>query len=250
MPARTPCGDNPMLGLPCRPADYQSYFACLSGSWSDFRAARLKGGLRRDTERKRRRLTEKGDLRFVIAATLEDATPILDALMRQKSRRYRETGRDDRLAREANRGFYSEATRLMLPAGIVHVSALYLGDTILATHWGAVHQGRYYWLMPSYEADPWNIYSPGRILLEHLLEWCFRNGVEVFDFTYGDERYKRVWSTDVMDMHYYIAARTAKGRLVSSIILLKLAMERKHGGAYAGLRSMKNRLKSTVLRHS
>jgi CelD/BcsL family acetyltransferase involved in cellulose biosynthesis len=246
MPTSMPAGDNPMLGLPCTPADYQSYFSCLAGSWSDFRAARLKGGLRRDTQRKRRRLAEKGNVRFVVAATTKQAAPILDALVRQKSRRYRETGRHDRLGNKTNRAFYSEATRLLLARGIVHVSALYLNDTILATHWGAVHEGRFYWLMPSYETDPWSVYSPGRILLEELVKWCFTHGVGVFDFTYGDEPYKLAWSTHTMGMHHYIAGRTIKGQLASFIILLKKAMERRHEEAYTNLRSMKNRMTSVV----
>ena len=43
--------------------------------------------------------------------------------------------------------------------------------------------------MPSY--DPaWGKASPGRLLLEHLIECSFREGLRAFDFTIGDEPYK------------------------------------------------------------
>ena len=43
--------------------------------------------------------------------------------------------------------------------------------------------------MPSYDAA-WDRLSPGRLLLDHLIEWSFCQGLGEFDFTIGDEPYK------------------------------------------------------------
>ena len=38
------------------------------------------------------------------------------------------------------------------PSGLVHVAALVLDEQALATHWGCVHNGRFVYLMSSYDA--------------------------------------------------------------------------------------------------
>ena len=47
--------------------------------------------------------------------------------------------------------------------------------------------------MPSDDAA-WGKLSPGRLLLDGLVEWSFLQGLRNFDFTIGDEPYKFVFS--------------------------------------------------------
>ena len=88
-----------------------------------------------------------------------------------------------------------------------------LGDSYISFHWGRISGPRFYYLMPSYSRGSVRRYSPGRMLLIELLKWCFDHGIEEFDFTIGDERYKNEWSTQTMNLYRYINATSAKGWL-------------------------------------
>ena len=48
--------------------------------------------------------------------------------------------------------------------------------------------------MPGQDTTNFSKYSPGRLLLLELFQWAFSNNIEVFDFTGGNEPYKKHWS--------------------------------------------------------
>lgn len=47
----------------------------------------------------------------------------------------------------------------------------------------------------SYNPD-YKKYSPGRLLNKFIIEYCFENGYEFYDFMAGDEEYKMKWTKD------------------------------------------------------
>jgi CelD/BcsL family acetyltransferase involved in cellulose biosynthesis len=202
---------NPLVGLGCGVAGYRTHSVRIEGSWEAFWAKTVPSKHSADSRRQHRRLAERGESRFVVATTVEQALAITGAMLAQKSRRYRETGRDDPLTSEAYREFYLRITRRYHGCGMIHVSALTLDDQILATHWGAVWKGRLVSLMPSFEGGEWARYSPGRLLLEHLLEWSFRAGLHEFDLTIGDEPYKFAFCNVSDDLYRLIRPRSGLG---------------------------------------
>jgi CelD/BcsL family acetyltransferase involved in cellulose biosynthesis len=202
---------NPLVGPECTVAGYQTHSVRIEGSWESFWAEKITRRHSADSRRQHRRLAELGEPRFVVAATVEQALAITDAMLAQKSRRYRETGRDDPLRSEAYRDFYRSATRRYHGCGLIHVAALMLDDRVLATHWGAVWKGRLVSLMPSFEGGEWARYSPGRLLLEHLLEWSFEHGLREFDLTIGDEPYKSAFCNASDALYRRIKPHSALG---------------------------------------
>ncbi|WP_246693250.1 GNAT family N-acetyltransferase, partial [Mesorhizobium sp. M2E.F.Ca.ET.154.01.1.1] len=87
---------------------------------------------------------------------------MLEAMMRQKSRRYLETTGVDGMERPGYRAFFRQAALELAPRGHVHISSLNLGGTVLAVHWGYQDDSRFYYMMPSFEAGEWVRFSPGR----------------------------------------------------------------------------------------
>jgi CelD/BcsL family acetyltransferase involved in cellulose biosynthesis len=202
---------NPLVGPECTVAGYQTHSVRIEGSWESFWAEKITRRHSADSRRQRRRLAERGEPRFVVATTVEQALAITDTMLAQKSRRYRETRRDDPLASDAYREFYLTVTRRHHGRALIHVSALMLDGRVLATHWGAFWKGRLVSLMPSFEGGDWARYSPGRLLLEHLLEWSFEHGLREFDCTIGDEPYKAAFCNQSDDLYRLIRARSALG---------------------------------------
>ena len=65
--------------------------------------------------------------------------------------------------------------------------------------------------MPAHEGNEWNKYSPGRILLLKLIQWSIENGLKYFDFTIGNESYKKDWCDNQLELYKVIKPITLKG---------------------------------------
>ncbi len=213
-----------------------SHASTLGDDWEGFYRSRIKSRKRLDINRRRRRLAERGAVRFVIAGSDAEVAAITEAMIHQKRRRYQETGVVDLLADENYRGFYRQMGREHRAGGLVHICALYVDDLIVATHWGMVLGDRFYFLMPAYEDGEWKQYSVGRLLLEEMLQWCVQQGIAVFDFTLGDESYKMEWCDQHMDLyqtldarswlgHGYVQAQRLKRRLLNNPVIYRHAMK-------------------------
>lgn len=141
-----------------------------------------------DTGRKRRRLEkELGPVRF----ELDDPSPqVFEACVAWKSAQYLATGVRDMFADPRNVALF----RRLRERGVLLVSSLRAGDTLLAAHFGSSHEGRMTWWVPAY--DPaWSKFSPGRLLLEELMKASSARGDREFDFLIGDEGYKFTYAT-------------------------------------------------------
>jgi CelD/BcsL family acetyltransferase involved in cellulose biosynthesis len=201
---------NPMVGLPGAGHTRDAYAAHIPQTVEVFRAGRSPK-LFSDGRRQRRRLAEKGEFHLELHLDGAAALDTVAAMARQKSRRYQESGVRDIFAELGYLDFYRSLTDGPMRLPGVHVSRLQVGDTTVATHWGAVHNRRLYWLMPGYEAGDWGRYSCGRLLLESAFEWCIENGMRVLDLTVGDERYKLDWADHSLALYECIGARSRKG---------------------------------------
>jgi CelD/BcsL family acetyltransferase involved in cellulose biosynthesis len=236
------CGiPNPLLELGGSPSD-ASLAAELTGDWESFQRQQLKKKVRLDSERQKRRLARIGELKFVVAGERKDFDELLAEMIRQKRRRMSEISAHDFLARSGYQDFYRELTREWAPQGKVHLSALYCGPDIIATHWGVASAERFYFLMPAFEAGEWAKYSPGRLLIESLVRWAFAQGIPIFDFTNGKERYKLEWCNRETPLYSYHRILTAKGRAFSVLQALK-ARVRSRKDLMRAYRALRHRFK-------
>jgi CelD/BcsL family acetyltransferase involved in cellulose biosynthesis len=207
---------NPLLELGARVRAPSGHVATLDGTWEEFSAKRLPR--RRHTLRKRRRLTELGNLRFTIAATAAERARLFDATMRQKSRQLAEI-RGASVRDPGFREFYSALAAD--PHGPVHLSGLQVDDNVIATHLGLLAENRFYFLVPAYEGGEWSRFSAGRILIEDLIEWCFANRVEIFDFGIGDEPYKLEYRDRDLPLYQAVIPVTVSGRAVAAAAMAR-----------------------------
>ena len=141
-----------------------------------------------DSLRKRKRLEkELGPVRF----QLDDLRPeVFDTCVKWKSAQYLATGLTDMFADPRNVALF----RRLRERGVLLVSSLSAGDTLLAAHFGSSHDGRLGWWVPAYDPG-FGKYSPGRLLMENMLEASHARGDLEFDFLVGDEAYKFQYAT-------------------------------------------------------
>lgn len=224
MPARLPNGANPMITERHTRQVASAYAASsLPSSFAAFAATR-KSTFFADTRRRRRQLERLGSLKFELADSPQEAAAIVALMLRQKRRRQEETA--GRLLLPHQQRFYESLATTTFADGEAHVASLRVGDKIVATHVGVVHQNRFYYLMPGYEAGEWARYSVGRQLLQSLVEWCIARGIESFDLTVGDEEYKRFWADQQLALYESRYALNVRGACYLGATWLKDVMRR------------------------
>ena len=79
--------------------------------------------------------------------------------------------------------------------------------------------------MPSFEGGRFQRYGAGGLLLEHLLEWCFAQNLEVFDFTIGDEGYKNAYCDLLIPLYTAEIPVTKRGKIWSVVLEAKRRFE-------------------------
>jgi CelD/BcsL family acetyltransferase involved in cellulose biosynthesis len=204
---------NPLLEvLPSR-LSHEAFSAMLPNTWGDMET-RISGKIRADSRRQMRRLSQHGETCFEVAENQSDYLLMLEAMFKQKTRRYMESGVRNILSCSGVKEFYRQAYKHFRGTYLTHLSALTCNGQIIATHWGIVQADRYYWLMPSYAGGEMATFSPGRILQEKLIKWCIENNMAVFDFTVGDEQYKKAWANKSLKLYEFTKSKSLLGDLL------------------------------------
>lgn len=147
---------------------------------------------RKKLRSKEKRLIEAlGAIDYRRAENGEEACAFLSAFYRQKAARFAGMGILDPYAPEAIRRFLERAASGEDPAMEVHVLRVVETGRILAVFGGAVNATRYSGMMTSFEADPEvSRFSPGDLLLHHLVREQTARGRLSFDLGVGEARYK------------------------------------------------------------
>ncbi len=178
--------------------------------------AKVSKKIKKDSERSRRRLSEKGSTEFRIANNPDDIRDITKIMIKQKAERLMEMGAKNMFEDANYQKFYIEAGLKIYGEGYLHLSWLSLNEDVIATHWGILFNNRLYWLMPTFNKSYRN-YSPGRILMEEVIRWCCNNNIRYFDFCLGDEPYKSDWTDTKMRLHRYLKPLTFKGLIFDKL---------------------------------
>jgi CelD/BcsL family acetyltransferase involved in cellulose biosynthesis/GNAT superfamily N-acetyltransferase len=81
----------------------------------------------------------------------------------------------------------------------VHITALRVGDKVIAHHYGYVWRGVLYWGAPAFDVRE-EKHSPGQILLALLLQDAEASGLRGVDFTLGTEDFKKRFGNDCVNL--------------------------------------------------
>ncbi len=163
-----------------------------------------------ETRRMRRRLEDLGPLTFDLPGPGPEVAEIVNTMLRQKRRHLQEIGMPG-WQPHIERFYRALAEATIAGGGRPVASCLRVGGEIVATNFGATYRKRFCGLVMSYERGHWARYSPGRVLLQFLVEWCISEGIETFDLTLGDEGYKRFWANSTLKLYESFFACTLRG---------------------------------------
>jgi CelD/BcsL family acetyltransferase involved in cellulose biosynthesis len=226
MPAMVGTQLNPMLVLGVTASPSGAYSTRVTGDWETFYAAKRSSTTRRRDRTKRKRLAEFGEVRLVNPESAAEIVSSLETLMTQKARLFAHMGVGNLFAKPGHADFYRALASEPATHKLAHVSRLDVGTTPAAVNLGLTWRGCYYHLLASYDDGELSRFGSGAAHLHELLRLAIERGYQVFDFTIGDERYKRDWCDTEIKLYDCISAATWRGALIAAPMLAGQRLKR------------------------
>ena len=215
MPPMVGAQPNPMLGLGVSVHPSRAYQTKLSGDWNAYYDEKRSSSTRRRDRTKRNRLGDFGAVRFVHAQSDSDVRRSLATLMAQKSRWFAKTGAANIFRRPGYPEFYGDFATASATRQIAHVSRLDIGEEPSACNFGLIFRGCYYHILASHTDGEAERFGPGVAHLHDLLRYAIGQGCHTFDFTIGDERYKRDWCETETPLYNHLAVTSLRGAVAA-----------------------------------
>lgn len=205
---------NPLLALPNRPSPNIAL------------ALRLEGGFDRIVERigaKRRRKKTRGQIRKFEAAggyrryrasTVAEVDALAEIFFAEKAERFRKLGVRNVFAdpkvQDFFRGLFSDCLSLTPPPFQLH--ALEVGGKVRAVTGGCLLADRMTCEFGAIVEDELVNASPGDFLFHENIREACEEGLQLYDFSVGDEFYKRQWCDVEIHQSDITLPLTIKGR--------------------------------------
>jgi CelD/BcsL family acetyltransferase involved in cellulose biosynthesis len=221
MPERIGDQPNPLLALNPAPHINNAYVTNLTGDWEAYYTSKRSASTRRTDRKRRKRLAEFGPIQFITAVGLDQVQCCVDALFEQKRAAYARLGVANFLQFPGYRDFFVSLATDGQSRHLTHVSRLDVGSVVAAANYGLVFRGTYFYILAGYDPGELARFGPGSAQLFELLRHSFDQGLKKFDFTIGDEPYKREWSDIELRLYDLVTPLTWRGRLVAVIIIAK-----------------------------
>lgn len=209
---------NPFLDLPVHLHPSGAYIATLGRDWEEFYAAKRSAPTRKRERRQLRQLAQYGTLTYVDVEGLDERVRTLTTLFEQKSRAFARMGVDDLFLKPGRREFFLSLASDPTMEGLIYVSRLDVGEQIAAAGVGLKFRDGYYLILSSYADGELARFGPGRAHLHELLRRATERGCRFFDFTVGDEPYKRDWADTELRLYDYLQPANARGELLALTI--------------------------------
>jgi CelD/BcsL family acetyltransferase involved in cellulose biosynthesis len=207
---------NPFVDLPVTLHPSGAHIATLAGDWETFYAAKRSAATRKTDRKKLKQIGERGAIGCADVGG-GDALHTMDVLMAQKARALARMGVENFFARPGYREFFLDLAADPSLADFVRVGRMTVGPTVAATSFGLIHRDCYYLMLSSYDDGEIARFGPGRAYLHELLRRAIGRGLGYFDFTVGDESYKREWSDVELRLYDHTAAATMRGLPVAAL---------------------------------
>lgn len=152
---------------------------------------RFERKFRKELGREKRVFESIPGARFEVIADLQQAARVFAELDRMQAARMRALGRDYWLDGPNVANFYQQLLRDGLPRGETVITALFVGDEVVAALLGVIAGDHYAMVRLGQAGAPWSHFSPGRLVIMETMRVLRERGLRRFDFTIGDYDYKR-----------------------------------------------------------
>ena len=172
------------------PEKYELYFS------------NLKTSLRGDIRRQKKKIFNEGKISYDII-NHDNHDHFIDNLVFYKKKRYNKTGVKDIFKSNENYLIFLKKLKDSVICDNIHCSTLSIDNSPISFHIGFTYNNKYYYYMPSFCEDKWGKFSPSRLHLLEIINDCIDKKIPLFDFTIGDENYKKYFTNKVSYINNY-----------------------------------------------
>lgn len=221
--------DNPFALLPhqrCSDDVYRLEFNGRTGE--QVIKIRLKPNMRGLLKNKERKLAKLDGYRYVRAATAAEVDRLLDAFFVQKAAQFAVRGIRDVFSESGVNAFLRDACKIGLADGhpAIELHALEGGGEVLAILGGVAGRRRFASMFNSYTLSEHGRWSPGLIIITHVIRSCADRGLSSFDLGVGFAQYKWFFCKDIDPLFDSFLPFSAKGRLAAATCRSAFALKR------------------------
>src|SRR5260370_2875398 len=182
---------NPLALLDgARPSPLNGNFVATGDDFDAYRRS-LERTVRKGLERSWRVFTRHPAAKLEIVTEEDQALRLLSAMEVQQGARMRHLGLNYVLNDETSAAFYRNLVGGGLRGGYAVLSALSVGEEVVATLLGVRSGERYVMLRNSNAGEKWSNCSPGRLIIGRTMAALHQDGVRSFAFSIGNYAYKR-----------------------------------------------------------
>jgi CelD/BcsL family acetyltransferase involved in cellulose biosynthesis len=177
---------------------------------------RISNSFRRRMKTKERKLHGPG-YRHHIAEADADIDRLLDWFFQVKPLRMAEQKLPDVFAEPGVADFVRNACRARLPGGgrIIDIHALECDDEVIAIFAGVADGHRFSMMFNTYTMSERSRYSPGLILMRHIIDHYAERNYRALDLGIGSDDYKRLFCKADEAIFDSFVPLTARGRIVA-----------------------------------
>ena len=220
---------NPLMQLAHQPSPDDVFRLDFEGeSGEAVLKLRLKPSLRGLLKSKEKKLAKLDGYRYFRAATADEAERVLAAFLTQKAAHLRAQGVRNAFAEPGMPEFLREACVEGLAAKnpAIELHALEGGGEILAVMGGVANPQRFSSMFNSYTLTEHARWSPGQILIAHMLRSCADRGIASYDLGAGYAAYKRYFCKTTDPLFDSVLAFSERGHLAAAAFRAGLACKR------------------------
>jgi CelD/BcsL family acetyltransferase involved in cellulose biosynthesis len=209
---------NPLLQLPHQQSANLSLAVSLSGGF-DALLGRASGKRKRKKHRSQMRKFESaGGFRRVEASNAAETNALLDAFFEMKQIRFRKAGLANVFGEPQVQAFFrsifADALGVPRPSFVLH--GLEVDGKVRAVTGSSRCADRLICEFGAIAEDDMSFASPGEFLFFDNIEEACQEGLSVYDFSVGDEPYKRLWCDLEIPQFDAVVPLSAKGHLYAA----------------------------------
>lgn len=212
--------ENPFARLPRQPAADDVYRVAFPlGDGKTAVKEIVSSPMRKRLRNRERKLERLPGYRYLRAATQGDVDRILEAFFAQKATHLTAQGVADVFAEPGVAEFIRAGSAAGLAEGapLIELHAIESGDEVLAMMSGVVHNGRFSCMFNSYTTGESGRWSPGLVLVTHVLPHLVDRGLADFDLGAGYAAYKSVFCREAEGLSDAFVPVSWRGRAAAPV---------------------------------
>ena len=215
---------NPFAGYSATPEATSAHAVRLGSDWPSFASSQFNRATLRRLREKENRLEKIGTLRFTRIMGSDEKAKAIKILLEWKHAQLNECGARNPFCDARVASFLADAA--CDASEFVEIHALELDGNPIAIVLALTRPDGLLVYQTAYGNGPLARHSPGRILLNRLMEKLICDGQTILDLSLGNEGYKAGLCNIHLDLHCTIRAYSLSGIVPAVILRGRLSIER------------------------